>query len=122
MLEITLPLPVSVNRLWRNGKGRTFRSPQYRCWLTEAGWELRTQRPKLIAGPVSVTIAAGRPDRRRRDIDNLAKSLLDLLVAHQVIEDDANVVKFTAGWDTAVPPGIVRVTIEPATMMVYAKA
>jgi len=32
------------------------------------------------------------------------------------------VVRITAGWDTAVPAGIVRLTIEPAVMMVYAKA
>jgi len=54
------------------------------------------------------------PNGRGRDIDKLSKSLLDLLAAHKVIEDDANVVTVTAAWDTAVPPSVVRVTIEPA--------
>jgi len=44
MPTMTLPLPVSTNRLWRAGRGRVHRSPQYRAWLTEAGWELRAQR------------------------------------------------------------------------------
>ena len=36
------------------------------------------------------------PDRRRRDVDNLGKAVLDLLTAHQVIEDDANVMSLTS--------------------------
>src|SRR5262245_38103277 len=122
MSTISLPLPPSVNRLWRAGRGRIYRSKPYMAWRESAGWELVAQRPVHIPGPVTVVIAAGCPDRRRRDIDNLGKSVLDLLVAHQVIEDDANVMTVTTGWDTAVPAGIVRLTIEPAVMMVYAKA
>ena len=57
-----------------------------------------------------VTIAAGRPNRRRRDADNLPKAILDLLTLHQVIEDDSQVTKVTTGWDSAVPAGVVHVT------------
>jgi hypothetical protein len=42
---------------------------------------------------------------------------LDLLTAHDVIEDDAKVVKVTAFWDTVTPPGTVRVTFERAMAM-----
>jgi len=45
MLEITLPLPVSVNRIWRSHRSGVHKSTEYRYWLTEAGWELRAQRP-----------------------------------------------------------------------------
>jgi len=47
--------------------------------------------PARIAGAVAITIAAGKPDdRRRRDLDNIAtKAVLDLLTAHQVIADDS---------------------------------
>ena len=53
--------------------------------------ELKAQRPGQIEGEVEVSIALGRPDgRRKRDLDNAAgKAVLDLLVAHQVIEDDS---------------------------------
>jgi crossover junction endodeoxyribonuclease RusA len=112
---ITLPLPISTNRIWRAGRGgHVYRSPQYRAWVTEAGWSLRAQRPKSVAGPVSVTIAAGRPDRRRRDVDNLAKALLDLLVQHRVLEDDSKVTSFAARWDSSIAPGRVAVTVAPA--------
>jgi hypothetical protein len=33
---------------------------------------LNLQRPGLIVGPVIVVVAAGRPDQRKRDLDNIA--------------------------------------------------
>jgi len=42
---------------------------------------------------VRIIISAGRADRRRRDIDNLSKPILDRLVAHQVIEDDSSLAR-----------------------------
>jgi hypothetical protein len=41
---------------------------------------LVAQHPARVAGPVAITIAAGRPDRRKRNLDNVA---LDLLTAHE---------------------------------------
>jgi crossover junction endodeoxyribonuclease RusA len=111
MPTITLPLPPSTNRLWRAGRGRVYRSKRYLTWCRTAGWELNLQRPARLTGAVVVTISAGRPDRRRRDIDNLAKSTLDLLVAHRVIEDDAKVVSITSRWCDGTTPGRIAVTV-----------
>jgi hypothetical protein len=47
----------------------------------------------------------------------ISPAVLDLLVVHQLIEDDARVVKATAAWDSAVPAGVVRVAVEPAMVM-----
>jgi crossover junction endodeoxyribonuclease RusA len=110
MSVIDLPLPPSVNRLWRSNRGRVHRSDPYAAWLREAGWALLQQRPKRLTGWVRVSIAAGVPDRRRRDLDNLLKALLDLLVQHQVIETDADVAALDARWDDLVPGG--RVCLE----------
>jgi Holliday junction resolvase RusA-like endonuclease len=68
MPTITLPLPPSVNRLWRAGRRRVYRSRQYEAWRTEAGWTLKHQRPPRITGHVQITIAVGRPDQRKRDV------------------------------------------------------
>jgi crossover junction endodeoxyribonuclease RusA len=115
MITLELRLPPSINRLWRAGRGRVYRSPRYEAWLKEAGWELAIQRPARITGQVSIVIAAGRPDRRRRDLDNIAtKACLDLLVAHRVIEDDSLVASITSCWSADVAPGRLRVEVEPA--------
>jgi crossover junction endodeoxyribonuclease RusA len=107
---IDLPLLSSLNRLWRSNRGRVHRSVPYAAWLKEAGWSLLQQRPKRLTGWVRISIAAGVPDRRRRDLDNTLKALLDLLVEHQVIEDDARVAAIEVRWDGAVPAG--RVLLE----------
>jgi Holliday junction resolvase RusA-like endonuclease len=78
MQTITLPLPPSVNRLWRAGRGRVYRSPRYEAWRIEAGWALKLQRHVHITGPVEIVVAAARPDQRKRDLDNIAtKAVLD---------------------------------------------
>ena len=122
MSTIDLPLPPSVNALWRAGNGRVFSSKRYTAWRKAAGWELALQRPKHVAGPVAITVAAGKPDRRKRDLDNIAgKAVLDLLVAHHVIADDS-MVAMSSSWDTNVTPGTIRVTVEPALVMACVKA
>jgi len=115
MTAIDLPLPPSVNRLWRSNRGRVHRSPRYDAWRKEAGWLLAIQRPIRVTGPVAISIAAGRPDRRRRDLDNIAtKACLDLLTLHGVIQDDSLVVAISSRWDDAVAPGRIVVAVEAA--------
>jgi Holliday junction resolvase RusA-like endonuclease len=103
--------------LWRIGRGRIYRSSQYDSWRTTAGWELKLQRPPRVEGPVEVSIALalGRPDNRKRDLDNAAgNAVLDLLVADQVIECDSLVTSITSSWDAEAPPGHAIVIIRPA--------
>jgi len=71
MPTITLPLPPSVNQP-SGSRRRVYRSPQYEAWRIEAGWALKLQGPARIPGAVQIGIAAGRPDRRRRDLDDIA--------------------------------------------------
>ena len=112
MSTIDLPLPPSVNALWRAGNGRVFSGKRYTAWRKAAGWELALQRPKHVAGPVAITVAAGKPDRRKRDLDNIAgKAVLDLLVAHRIIEDDAKVMSLTASWDDSIIAGRIVITV-----------
>jgi len=100
-LWLTLPFPPSTNNLFVNvpKRGRV-RSSRYDQWLKEAGWELQSQRPRKMGGKVAVTICLCPVDKRRRDADNGAKSVLDLLVKHGVIEgDDSRFVrKVTTQW------------------------
>jgi crossover junction endodeoxyribonuclease RusA len=99
-LNIILPFPPSVNRLWRATKsGGVYRSAKYADWSTHAKWAVREQvRSKTIKGPFKLTILAVRPDKRRRDLDNLFKATLDCLQAAGVIADDTNAVWLEARW------------------------
>jgi Holliday junction resolvase RusA-like endonuclease len=58
--------------------------------------------------------ASGPFDRRRGDVDNLGKAVLELLQAHRVIEDDAQVVSLTSRWDSTITPGRLQVAVTGA--------
>lgn len=90
---ITLPWPPSVNRYYRNVAGITKISAEgraYRAAVVNLLAESLTTPP--MAGPVVVDIEAFMPDRRRRDLDNLLKGLLDAMTHAGLWLDDSQVV------------------------------
>jgi crossover junction endodeoxyribonuclease RusA len=89
MIQIILSLPPSMNRLWRSTKGGTvYRSPKYTEWRTPAIQQITTQaKGKKIIGPYKLTMQVVRPDKRKRDLDNLLKAASDALVSAKVLED-----------------------------------
>jgi crossover junction endodeoxyribonuclease RusA len=95
-----LPHPPSVNGIWRGGKGgRHYLSAKYKAWREAAGLIVNTQaRGKRIEGPFAVEIQAKRPDKRKRDIDNICKPVLDLLSAMGVTPDDSECQMLHAEW------------------------
>lgn len=109
---LTFTYPPSANRMWRNYRGRTVKSEEYEAWLNlNAALSLR-ERFKRIAGPYALTILATAPDKRRRDLDNLAKPTGDLLQFICAVSDDCNMRKLHMEWIYGKGAG-VTVTIEP---------
>jgi crossover junction endodeoxyribonuclease RusA len=99
MIRLELPLAPSTNRLWRVGKGgRMYRSAEYVAWLDESGWMIKAQTKQQINGPYVIHISASKPDKRRRDLDNLLKSTSDLLVKTKIVEDDSECRAIAAEW------------------------
>lgn len=84
-----LPYPPSVNRLWRFSRGRMYRTATYTDWIDTAYRNLLEQiEPPQFADKVRVTIHVGFPDKRKRDIDNLIKPVLDLIERADVVDND----------------------------------
>lgn len=86
----TIPTPPSTNTLFFNrkhGKGRgRIPTPEYSAWQDEAGWLLKAQNVKSIAGRVRVDMVIGEG---RFDGDNAIKPTLDLLVKMGIIQGDS---------------------------------
>jgi crossover junction endodeoxyribonuclease RusA len=87
--HINLPFPVSVNGLYANRKGGRRKTEKYKAWIAAATVMGLRQVRNHHAKPVSVNIFATPPDKRRRDIDNIAKGVLDFLVDFGVLADDS---------------------------------
>ena len=96
MIEITLPFPPSTNTYWRHlSKGKL----AGRTLISEKGREYRRLVTQLVAaeprgqmtGRLAVHIDAYPPDRRRRDLDNLLKSLQDSMQHAGLYADDSQI-------------------------------
>lgn len=106
-------LPPSVNRNTRFGKGRTYSSPRYVEWQNSAIPELKAQaNGTTVTGPFKVSITLARPDKRKRDLDNQIKPLLDALQRAGIIENDCHCEFISARWVTSGDGVAIRV--EPA--------
>jgi crossover junction endodeoxyribonuclease RusA len=90
MIKLNLEYPPSVNQLWRAVPGRgVIKSKVYRIWLEKNLWIIRGQTSNKILGKFTIEFEATRPDKRRRDIDNLIKPLMDVIVQAGLVEDDS---------------------------------
>lgn len=111
MLDLTLPYPPSTNTYWRHYRGRTLLSRQGRAFRTTVCSILAAQGVTPLDGPLVVQIAIHPPDRRRRDIDNVLKSLLDALQHGGAYKDDAQIVRLTIEKFQPVAGGTTHVQI-----------
>jgi len=113
-IELELPLAVSENRYRRvvPGCGHPVISSEGRRYHENVKAIFRQSGQAPIRGKVRVTVEFYPPDRRRRDIDNLFKCLLDSLVAAGCIEDDSLVEELHAKKGEPVPGGLLFVRIE----------
>lgn len=66
---------------------------------------------KHFKGHLKVEIEAFRPDKRRRDLDNLLKATLDGLAHAGVYEDDSQIVDLHIYWAKDIG-GMLKIKIE----------
>ena len=90
-LKLKMPWPPSVNHYWRYVGGRPMISREGRLFRTRVEMEMRLLRMTKLTGRLAVKLEFHPPDKRRRDIDNLTKGLLDALQHAGVYEDDSQI-------------------------------
>lgn len=94
MTSIFLPFPPSVNNMFANRKGGRIKTNKYKLWLKSAKADLDFQKImdgfkwENHKGQVDVIMLIKAPDKCIRDLDNLAKGVLDFLVSQKVIAGD----------------------------------
>ena len=94
-----LPFPPSVNHYWRHVGHRTLISRTGRAYRQQVLYDVQQLGLRAITGPIKLEVIATRPDRRRRDVDNLLKSLLDALDHADVYEDDSQIQDLRITWE-----------------------
>ena len=112
-MEYRLPWPPSVNHYWHQRGSRRFLSAKARDYkeavaavVTEAGRETIGAKDR-----VAVSIVLRPPDRRRRDIENTAKAILDALAGAGVYDDDCQIDRLLIERDRMTEDGIAIVNV-----------
>ena len=110
-VTLTLPYPPSINRYYRTFRGRILISKpgrDYRLAVIETVDGTEWDWP----GRVALRLDVHPPDRRKRDLDNIQKPLLDALQHSGILEDDSLVDDLhTVRGDRMPPDGLIIATI-----------
>ena len=116
-IEVTvdLPLPPSVNTIWRHVRGRVIRSVVYRDWITRADAVLMASpsawRGRTIMGPCEVHLMFN-VESGIGDGDNRIKAILDYCQRVELIDNDKLIMRGTWEWvKPAAAPAGVRVIL-----------
>ena len=115
MLE--LPYPPSLNRYWRNLGDRVLISKAgraYRANVLAAVFEQLGAGRTRVDARLKVEITVYPPDRRRRDLDNVCKAVLDSLAHAGVYGDDSQIDDLRVLRGDVRKPGVAVVRVEPA--------
>jgi crossover junction endodeoxyribonuclease RusA len=90
-VSYNLPWPPSINSYFATYRGRRIISRKGRDYKIAVRKVLLLNQCKPIPGRLSLSIVAHVPDKRKRDIDNLLKCLLDSLGQGGAYYDDSQI-------------------------------
>ena len=93
VIELELPYPPSANHLYRRVGSRMLISREGRRYRERVCAILAAAGVRRFDGPIRLQIEIYPPDRRRRDVDNAQKAILDSLQHGGLYRDDSQVAK-----------------------------
>ena len=117
-MRLKLPYPPTNNHYFTVARGRKILSKKGRIYRENAKIEVLAQRllhkdKYQIEGDtrLNVFIEVYTPDRRKRDLDNLPKGILDALQYAEVFGDDSQIDELTLKRCEVVKGGKVEIEI-----------
>lgn len=88
MINLTLPYPPTINHYYVRTKRGMAIGTVGLVYRSAVKAHVREAKCDTLTGALAVTIHAYPPDKRKRDIDNIQKCLLDALEKAHVYEND----------------------------------
>lgn len=92
MISLTLkPAPLSTNHIYKISRSRMYMTDEGKSMKELYQWQIKTQwKRSMIQGPVMLTAYVYYGDKKKRDLDNSMKILLDSM-SHMVYKDDSQI-------------------------------
>lgn len=110
---LELPFPPSMNTYWRNFRGRTVLSKAGRQFKIDVqDYIIQNNIPKFGDKKLKVTMILRPRDKRKVDIDNRIKAVLDSLENAGVFDDDFQIDHIEMIRGEPIKGGLIRVLIE----------
>lgn len=95
MIMLELPYPPSVNHYWGQKGNQRFIGKKGKEFRVAVQLECLIKGIKSLPGRLSVSIDLYPPDNRKRDLDNVLKSLLDAMEHAGCYENDSQIDKLS---------------------------
>ena len=111
MIKHELPYPPSINNYYaRQKNGAVYIKPEGKSYRIAVKWNLHLAKP--VEGKIKLHVDVFPPDKKKRDLDNLNKCLLDSLQHAGIIKDDFDIDYLSMRRCEVIPGGKVIVKIE----------
>lgn len=115
MIELILPWPPSANNYIRHAGRFHYKTPAAKAFIKGVADEVLMKRSaRRLTSRLNVAIDLHQPDKRKVDIDNRIKPLLDALQAASVYLDDEQIDALIVKRCAPIKGGCVRVWIQEA--------
>lgn len=112
-IRINLPFPPTVNHIWKSSGHRRYLSKEYEAFLGIVGVIVGRERvPKFGTKRLAVALELHGPNKRKYDIDNRVKAVLDALARAGVYEDDEQVDLLAVNRGDIVKGGLCVLSLE----------
>lgn len=118
MTTYELPYPPSANTYYRHVGAKVLISRDGRGYRKTVGQLLLLAGARSLSGPLAVEVDLYPPDRRRRDLDNTQKAMLDALQHAGLYEDDSQIVDLHLRRMEPKAGGLAVVRIGPAVKLI----
>jgi Holliday junction resolvase RusA-like endonuclease len=114
---IDLPVPPTLNTIWRHAGRHTYVNATYLAWQKQADAHATAQRLKIVTidGDFTADIGIDR-NKTRADLDNVGtKALFDWAQSRRLIRNDKDCVSYSVEWVNAIDaPAGCRMTLYDA--------
>lgn len=107
-----LPYPPTLNRYYRVVGGRLIISREGRAYRGRVQTACFLDKFDCVDKPFALYIEVYPPDKRKRDLDNVCKALLDALQHARVFADDSLMDVLNVSREEMIPDGQVLVTVQ----------